>query len=1149
MQLTAYGEIPVRAEGLLAERPGIAQSSIWLGMKLTAILLLAAFLQVSANGLSQGITLNVKKGSLEKVMAEIERQSGYHFLYTKTELDKSRDIDVTVYNVDLITALAACFQDQPFQYNVVGNNIVLKMNTPPPPAGLVANFFRWFQAAPQQATFRGKVVNDQGKPLEDAAVMIKGSRHSVYADRSGIFEIEGVTVGSVLVISYPGYVPVEFTVKTLERPAALDKILPAGLRMYVVLQPNKTGLDEMQVIAYGRVSKRFNTGDVTTIKAEDIAKNPVNNVLEALQGRVTGMFIQQATGAPGGNFNVQVRGQSSFQVTQPLYVIDGVVYPANAALPMLNPIYSANQTQGTQLQGGNALNYFDPSLIESVEVLKDADATSIYGSRGAYGVILITTKKGKPGIPRLTINSYVGVTTRGVSPKLLNTPQYLMLRREAIKNDNGTPGPADLDLNGTWDTTAYTDWKNEFIGHQALTTSTSATYSGGMGNTSYLIGANYKKQGNIQRNIGSVSGGGLNFNVNTGSFNQKFTLSLSGSYSSTVNNMLPNDLSSQAAGIAPNHPSLYLPNGKLDWTNGANPASGYALVYNDVTNNLLSTALFRYAPIPGLAINASVGYNYFTNRELYAVPSTIASPLVYANPGTQANSQMQLLSSSTVNFDPYIDYSLRLGRGKLDVTAGASFQSGQSYINSVNGSNYSTDAQIRNPAAGVTVISNYTTNPNRQEGFFARVNYIWDQKYVLNLSGRRDGSTKFGSGSQFGNFGSVGAAWLFGEERWIKRHLQFLSFGKLRGSYGTTGGDNISNYAYLSTYSVSNNGYQGGLSIFPNNIANPYLHWETNTKKEIALELRFLKDRIWVEAAYYHNRSSNQLISQPLSVVTGFGGISQNSPALVQNSGFEGQLTTVNIQSKNFSWKTVFNISINRNKLLRYPGADENPLILQNSNWVVGKPLTNTKLYDYKGIDPQTGQYFYTNAKGETGPFTYLLSPTQLTFADKTVNKDLNPKYFGGLDNTFSYKGFTLDVFFTFTSRTGKNYYGQQFILPGLMNVVGTTGILQRWQKPGDITNVPKLGTGFSSLLQQFNFQNSSGAYSNATYARLQNLYLSYVFKPAFLKKAHIAGLTLFLQGQNLLTISQYKDLDPENLSAGAMGPLKVYTAGINITL
>jgi TonB-linked SusC/RagA family outer membrane protein len=1152
MQLTAYGEIPEQAGRLLAKRPGVAQSSIWLGMKLTAVLIVVAFLQVSAKGLSQGITLNVRKASLEKVMSEIERQSGYHFLYTKTELDKARAIDVSVTDVDLITALTACFQDQPFQYAVVGNNIVLNM-PPVEPTSVLANFFHLFRSNPPPGKFRGKIVNDQGKPMEDASVLIKGTNRHVYADKSGIFEIDGVTPGMTLVISYPGFTEVEYNIKSLERPAALDKILPAGVRIYVVLQPSKSGLDEMQVIAYGKVSKRLNTGSVVTIKAEDIEKNPVNNVLQALQGRVPGMLVQQGTGAPGGNFLVQVRGQSSFGLTQPLFVIDGVVYPANTALAMLNPAYNRiGRNSNSGLNGSNILDYFDPNLIESVEVLKDADATAIYGSRGAYGVILITTKKGRPGIPRININSYTGVTTRGLSPRLVNTQQYLMLRREAFANDGATPGPTDYDLNGTFDTTAYTNWRDVFVGTHALTSSTSASYSGGLGTTSFLIGGNFKRQNSIQRNIGAQTSGGLNFNVNTGSANQKFNLTVSGSYSSTVNNMVPGDLSGSAATIVPNAPPLYLPNGKLDWRYNNNPAALYYNIYNAVTNNLLSTAVIRYTPVRGLTVSASVGYNYLTMRELYGQPSSTFNPANGVDVHKTAMSSLQLTSTSTINFDPYINYNTNIAsKGKLDLLAGLDMQSGMVSTNTVTGTSFSTDALIRNPAAGVTVSSLYTTNPNRQAGYFLRANFVWDRKYVIDLNGRYDGSTKFGPNSQFGKFGAVGAAWIFSEERWIKHHLGFLSFGKLRGSYGITGGDAIPNYAYLSQYVVSSNGYEGSLLIIPNNIANPELHWETNKKKEIALELRFLNERIWLEGSYYNNRSSNQLLSLPLSIVTGFGGITQNSPALIQNSGFEGMLTTYNFRNKNFVWKTSINITINRNRLLKYPDNNGVPLISVNPNYVIGKSLQNTKVYKYAGIDPKTGQYNFTNAKGETGPFTYLTGPVQLDpIKDKYVDVDPTPKYYAGIDNSFSYKGFTLDFLVFINSRKGLNYYGQQTFSPGVYGLVPTVQALDRWQKPGDIAKIPKLTqNGLVGLLNQFYFQNSTGAYSSATYARLQNVSISYSFSAARLKKARINGLTIYLQGQNLLTISPYKDLDPENMAPGSMGPYKVYTAGINITL
>ena len=1157
MQLTAYGEIPGRAEGLLTERPGISQSSIWLGMKLTAFLLLVAFLQVSAKGVSQGITLNVKRASLEKVMAEIERQSGYHFLYTKAELEKSKTIDVSVLNVDLITALTACFQEQPFEYSLVGNNIVLQM-PPPPSTSVVAHFFHLFSSGSDAppGRFKGKIVNDQGKPLEDAAVLIKGTKKHVYADKNGVFELDGVAVGNTLVISYPGFIPVEYEVKSLERNAAMDKILPAGINLYVVLQPSKSGLDEMQVIAYGKVSKRFNAGDVTTITAEDIARNPVINVLEALQGHVPGMLVQQATGTPGGNFTVQIRGQSSFNLNSPLFVIDGVVYPAGQALPLINPAlsgYSTSDRQNSALNGGNALNYFDPSLIESVSILKDADATAIYGSRGAYGVILITTKKGKPGQQRLTVSAYSGITQRGISPKLMNTQQYLALRRQAFKNDDATPSTEDWDLNGTWDTTRYVNWDKYFIGN-GTTSSGNASYSGGFGTTSYLIGGNFARQTSITRGGGAQNSGGLNFNINAGSVNQKFTASFSGSFSTTVNDMLPVEYLGVGAGTAPNHPDWTLPNGKLDWQyvglTISNPVSQRSMLYHGVTNNLNGTTTLKYVPLRGLNIFATMGYILLTVRELVAYPSTYINPNIYNPPGSNAQSQLGNISNSTVNFDPYANYSTRLfGKGRLDVTAGLDMQSSQGTNNSITGVNFPTDATIKDPTAGLIVYSGYSTTPNRQLGYFGRVNYIWDGKYILDLTGRYDGSTKFGPGKQFGTFGAIGAGWIFSEERWLKHHLQWLSFGKLRASYGTTGGDGIGNYAYLTTYSVNNNGYQGGLTISPGGLANPYLQWETNKKKEIGLELHFLKERIQVEASYYDHRTSNQLVSVPLSIVTGYSQINQNSPALIKNSGLEASLTTVNIQSKSFSWRTTFNISFNRNKLVGYPGAVPGGGVRGNANLEIGRSLQNYKAYNYNGVDPATGLYFFTNAKGVAGSFVPFFT-TGLSQADRTVNIDLQTRYFGGLENSISYKGFTLDFFFYFTRRPGKNYLGQTPAIPGTINSVPTTEWAKAWQNPGDISAYPKVTQNpLNAYIQQQNFTQSSGAYETITYARLQNLSFSYSFQPAFLKKAKITALSVFVKGQNLLTLSKYKQLDPENMAAGAMGPYRIYTGGVSITL
>jgi TonB-linked SusC/RagA family outer membrane protein len=803
----------------------------------------------------------------------------------------------------------------------------------------------------------------------------------------------------------------------------------------------------------------------------------------------------------------------------------------------------------TALKGGNALNYFDPALIESVEVLKDADATAIYGSRGAYGVVLITTRKGKPGPPHLEVNSYAGVSVRGVAPKLLNTKDYLMLRREAFKNDGTVPGPFDDDLNGAWDTSRYTNWLDEVMGQHAFTTNTDVHYSGGSGNTSYLIGAGYNQQYGIHRVKGSMRGGSFNFNFNTGSADQRFTISVSGNYSASINDMVPYDFSPDLMAVqAPNAPPLFTSDGKLNWDGGENPAASLYMTDKTVINNLLGSTMLKYTPFRGFAINLSLGYNQITGHELLAKPTAYFNP--NDMPSTKTTSSLVQFTNRTVNADPYVSYTSHLfSKGTVTVTAGTRIQDGLDYRSRITGTNFFSDALLENPATGSIVTAAYARTPNKQASFFGRINYNWNQKYIINVNGARDGSTRFGPRNPFGNFGSVGAAWLFGEERWIKDNLSFLSFGKLRGSIGITGGDGIPEYQYLDRYDIVSDQYQGRTVAYPAALVNPDLQWELNRKKELGFELGFLKGRIMLELSAYNNRCSNQLVVQPLSSVTGFSTIRLNSPSLVQNRGFEVMLTTKNIDNRDFTWKTLFNISVNQNKLLAFPGNSNVTLQELNYNLMLGRSLSNVRLYKYAGVNPETGNYNFFNAKGEQGEFYPVISPQQLTDEDKTQNIDLAPKYIGGLQNNISWKGFTLQVLFTFINRMGLGFQGQQLGAPGAFDFNFPESVLRRWQKKGDITDVPRASAGLLSRVSILTYENSTGAYEKAAYARLRNLYLAYSFTSGWLKKTGLTGLTVYVQGENLLTISKYKDLDPENLATGAMGPLRILTGGINITL
>ena len=336
--------------------------------------------------------------------------------------------------------------------------------------------------------------------------------------------------------------------------------------------------------------------------------------------------------------------------------------------------------------------------------------------------------------------------------------------------------------------------------------------------------------------------------------------------------------------------------------------------------------------------------------------------------------------------------------------------------------------------------------------------------------------------------------------------------------------------------------YDGKLGLAPGTLANPDLEWERNREKEIGLELGFFKDRVYVEGNYYHNETSNQLVSRPISTVTGFPGFTLNSDAVIRNSGWEISLSTTNIKTRDFSWTTRFNISIPTSKLIKAPSIAN-----QNLNYIVGKPLTGILLYKYAGVDSATGYFSYTNAKGVTKDY----STSGLTQADKTEFIDLAPKYYGGFQNSFTYKQFSLDVFFSFTSRKGPNALSQAGYLFGYFDINGTTDWLRRWQKPGDKTDMPRVSTNLIDGYYRLNgyYKSSTGAYTNASYARLQNVSFRYHFEPNLLRKMHVKDLTIYLQGQNLLTISRFGRLDPENLNAAVIPPLRVFTGGINLTL
>jgi len=1084
-------------------------------MKLTVLFVVAAFLQAEANISAQNISMHVKQEKIEKVFKEIQKQSGYVIVYNSRFAAQANPVSINADKTDLKEVLRQCFENQPFTYEIQDKIIVVKEKSPVkvvPPT--------YIPSPP--TTIHGKVTNEKGEPVAGVTVTVKGTTNRTSTNDNGEFSLNVADPNSTLVFS-------AVTIETYETK------LNGKNELNIAATTKISQLQEVVVNkGYYSVKQRENTGDVTTVKGEDIRKQPINNPLAALEGRVPGMQIIQNTGMFGGGFSVQIRGKGSIASgTDPLYIIDGVPYASQLITGNnLNPA------------GGSPLNFINPSDIESIDVLKDADATAIYGSRGANGVVLITTRTGKIGNAKVDINVYTGSghITRMVD--YMNTQQYLQMRKEAFKNDNVLPtitSAPDLLL---WDTTRYTNWQNVLIGGTAHYTDAQGSVSGGNSNTQYLIGTSFHRETTVFPGNNSDQKASVHFNINTISNNKKFRIQLSANYISDNNNRQQIDFTSLASNLPPDAPEIFNADGSLNWApvtpglagSWTNPFQNLQLNYKANTSNLIANAVVGYSIIDGLEFKTGLGYTDMGIDEMIIQPTTAMDP--GKNP-TSGNSYFNATTIRSWIVEPQINYKKRLGKGTINTLIGATLQQNTTAGQYLFATGFSSDALLKNIKNASSVSVQAINNTQyKYSAVFGRLNYEWQGKYFINGTIRRDGSSRFGPDKQFANFGSIGAAWILSKESFSKNIFPILSFGKLRVSYGTSGNDQIPDYQFLDLYSSTSNPYLGTQGLFPNRLFNPNLAWEVNRKFEGGIELGFLNDRININASYYQNRSSNQLINYSLSAVTGFTSIQSNFSAVVQNSGFEIVLNTNNIKTKNFTWTSSFNLTNHHNKLISFPGLTSSSY---NSSLIVGEPITISKLYQFGGVNAQTGVYQFIDNKGNL-----TSSPSSLN--DRIYIADRTPKYYGGFQNNFKYKGFELDILFQFVKQTGFSFLytslpGKQFNEP--------VTVINHWQKPGDISNYGQYSQNSASPVSLSNnfVGQSSLYYSDGSFIRLKNLSLSYSLPESWRQRIHMQNCRIYIQGQNLLTITNYVGYDPENQSSTALPPLRILTAGIQITL
>lgn len=1098
-------------------------------MKLTTFLLLAALLHVSAAGLGQQLSLTKKQATLQEIFEAIHTQTGYSILWVAPAVYGDFRTDVNFRQAPLQTVLDKCVEGLPLTYTIEDRLIVVKQKKLP---GNVAG------ETPRQQ-LHGKVIDTTGNPLPGTSIFVRQSRKGAIADAKGEFVLENTGPSDTLIVRLIGYQTQVLTAAELEQNGG-----------FVILKTASNELDKVVIQAYGITNKRLTTGNIVTVKGEEIASQPVMNPMLALEGKVPGMVVTPQSGYASGRVTISIRGRNNLNdqfITDPLYIIDGVPQTYLDVNGMATADGGSNGvTQGmvqSGIAGGGQSPFFNlnPASIESITVLKDADATAIYGSRGANGVVIITTKKGSSQGSRFNVSLQQGFSKASRRWDMLNTPQYLQMRKEAFANAGVTPTAYNAPDLLSWDTTSYTNWQKTLWGRSGKVTTATADFSGGNNTTQFRIGGAYTKSSEITSFEGANQRYNLDFSLSHHTLNNKLSITLSANYSYTDVKIIQN--TAGVANLAPNTPPAYDSTGNLNWQPWVAAGIGYNFPYSYLadypytssTYILNSNLLINYQVARGLNFTLSTGYMNSLNNNAY--PHTIA-----AQDPTYSPTGTSLFSNSAVHnliIEPQVNYKNYLFGGEVSVLAGVSKQVNTTDAVSLTGAGYTSDFLLHSitNAAFSQNFENY--GQYKYAAVYGRISYNLKNRYLLNLNGRRDGSSRFGPGSQFGNFGSAGAAWIVSDEPWMKHALPgFFDFLKLRGSYGITGSDAINDYQYLSQWNNQINygaGYSyGGVNpLFSQHAVNREYKWQVNKKLEVAVDLGFFKDRLTLDASYYRDRCDDQLLSTPTPIFSGFNTVVANLPATVQNSGLELQASGKIISRPQFSWQSSFNISFNRNRLLAFNDIEHSSYV---NRFKIGESLNSMFLLHNTGVDPATGEYTYAGIN-----LNYSVPPGT-NGDDRTSTVDLAPRYTGSFSNALTYKNWMLHFIFIYKKQMGRlPFEGTS----GSMLNISQEVFDSHWQKPGDNAQYARFTT--QPVVSDVFYTLSDGAYADASFIRLQHLSFSYNLPGRVIRKWKMQSCSINFLMQNLFVITGYKGIDPDVQNFGAMPLPRTISGGISL--
>ena len=1112
----------------------LVSKQLWLQMKIITILLILTTFCLQANdSFSQNmkVSLDMQNATIADIFREIENRTDYRFFYNKTLLNTEKRMSINSNEKEVSAILNQLLADEDVSFTMVYNYIVItsKENEETNSSRIAQN---------NRKTVIGTVTDEFGDPIIGANIVEKGTTNGTVTDIDGKFNITTST-DAVLLFSYIGYKSMEVTVgnQTI---------------INVQLQEDTETLAEVVVIAYGTQKARSVTGAMSRINTDELVDMPVANITQKMQGKFAGVQILNNSGEPNSNLSIRIRGQASINAgNNPLIVIDG--FPTSSGLETLSP-----------------------DEIESISILKDAASTTLYGSRAANGVILVTTKKGRSGRTNITFSASYGieaVSERGM-PDVMNAQEFARFKKEYYEDAQryeGSTTPVPEQYANPSSVTQGTDWYKVL-----LRTAHSQNYNLGLQTGTDIV------QSSLNLNYNSTEGTIINSHANRFSVRSnnefkaseriRFGTNLSGSYQdrqvqdkigegrNIIGSAFLMDPALKHKNDDGSYPISYSPPGMFANAN-------YYLVLRDRRNPRKTfrgsvNAYTQVELLDGLKYKLNANADIGNSRQEIWVPSHAAGGMLKAPPNPAYGSfntynYQTWLIENTLNYQKTI-----LNNHNIDFLVGYSAQKAQDISSNIAASNYPSD-EIGFFNAAQTKVGSGSKSAWSMASVLSRLNYDYKDRYILSLSLRRDGSSRFGSNARWANFPSISAGWVMSDEAFMKK-FDSLSFLKLRASYGKVGNNNIGNYSSIP--SVNNINYVLGGTVVPGrqlaNIGNNDLTWETTKSWDIGLDLSLYNNRIFFMYDYYNKITDGLLYQIDVPYSSGFESI-QSNIGKFQFWGHEFTLQTRNLVG-NFKWSTDFNISFERNKAVKL-GTNDTPIGAYNNQadfnrTAVGRPLGMFFGYVYDGVY-MTQAEFNSQPKHSTSAIgTVRMKDVNgdgvVDVDDKTYIGNPNPDFIYGITNSFNWNNF--DASIVMSGSVGNDILDATYEwtenIDGVFNVRKV--VADRWRSednPGK-GEIPRTLTGTTEL---FRFTNNRMVF-DGSYLMVKNITLGYTI--ALKNNPYMRSVRLYVSGQNLLTLTKYPGMNPE-VSQGGTGGLtnygvdhtsypvsRVYTIGINVS-